>query len=190
MTTYPKSVTLSDGTHIEIRMMTADDRDAVLEFARSLPEEDLLFLRVDLTDPDVVGEWIVNLENGDSSSLVAYDGSSLAGYATVHRTRARWTRRIGELRINVAPAYRNRGLGRLLTSEIFDVARSMSLRKLMANMIIDQRAAQAAFRRLGFTAEALLADFVDDREGHTRDLMVMTYDIEGHSDQAGDRVRI
>ncbi len=190
MTTYPKSLNLPDGTTVEIRSMTAGDRDAVLAFARRLPEEDLLFLRVDLTDPEVVDEWIANIEKGDSSSLVAYDDGGLIGYATVHRTKARWTRRIGEIRINVAPEYRNRGLGKILTSEIFDLARGMSLRKLMANMVIDQRAAQAAFRRLGFTAEALLADFVDDREGNTRDLIVMSYDIEGHTDQVGDRVRI
>lgn len=190
MTSYPKSIKLSDGTSVDIRPMTADDRDAALAFARGLPEEDLLFLRVDLTDPDVVDDWIANLENGHSSSLVVYDESGLVGYATVHRTSARWTRRIGEIRINVAPAYRNRGLGKLITSEIFDVARGMGLRKLMANTIVDQRAAQAVLQRLGFTTEALLADFVDDQQGNTRDLIVMTHDVDGHSDQVGDRVQI
>ena len=171
-------------------MMTGDDRDAVLNFARNLPEEDLLFLRVDLTEPAVVDDWIANLESGDSTSLVAYDDAGLIGYATVHRTKARWTRRVGEIRVNVAPKYRNRGLGKILTSEIFDVARSMELRKLMANMTVDQRGAQAAFRRLGFIAEALLTDFVEDLNGTPRDLIVMSYDIDGHSDHVGDRVQI
>ncbi|HEY5646225.1 MAG TPA: GNAT family N-acetyltransferase, partial [Pseudomonadales bacterium] len=160
---FPRPVTLPDGGRVELRLMSRADRDAVLAFARSLPEEDLLFLRVDLTEPAVIDDWIRNLESGDSTSLVAYDDNGLVGYATVHRNRARWTRRVGEIRVNVSPAYRARGLGRRLTAQIFDLARALGLKKLIANMTVDQPGAQAAFRRLGFVPEALLADYVEDR---------------------------
>lgn len=186
----PKQVTLTDGATLELRGMTAADREAVLSFARRLPEEDLLFMRVDLTDPDVVDEWIRNLATGHSMSVLAWDGNSVAGYATVHRNPARWTRRVGEIRVNVGPEYRSRGLGRIMAGEVFDIARTLGLRKLMANMTVDQRGAQGAFRRLGFVAEALLTDYVEDREGTTRDLVIMSYDVEGHSEQVDDRVRI
>ena len=112
------------------------------------------------------------------------------GYATVHRTKARWTRRVGEIRVNVAADYRARGLGRVLTSEIFDLARELDLKKLMANMTTDQRGAQAAFRRLGFVTEALLADFVEDAKGTSRDLIIMSYDIDGHTEQVDAPVKI
>jgi L-amino acid N-acyltransferase YncA len=187
---YPKSMTLPDGESIEIRIMAAADRDAVLKFARGLPEEDLLFLRVDLTEPDVIDEWVSNLQSGDSTSLVAYDDSGLVGYATVHRTPARWTRRVGEIRVNVSPAYRAKGLGRSLTARIFDLARALGLKKLMANMTVDQPGAQAAFRRLGFVPEALLADYVEDRNGVSRDLVIMSFDIDGHSDHADEPLRV
>ncbi|NIP16000.1 MAG: GNAT family N-acetyltransferase [Pseudomonadales bacterium] len=187
---YPKQVRLPDGEEIEIRLMTGEDQDAVLEFARSLPEEDLMFLRVDLTEPAVIDQWIRNLETGHSTSIVAYDGAGLVGYATVHRDPARWTRRVGEIRVNVSPAYRAKGLGRTLTSQIFDLARSVGLKKLMANMTVDQSGAQAAFRRLGFVPEALLADYVEDRRGTPRDLVIMSYDIEGHTDQVAEPLRV
>jgi L-amino acid N-acyltransferase YncA len=187
---YPRDTSLPDGTSVDVRIMSATDRDAVLEFARNLPEDDLLFLRVDLTEPDVIDEWVRNLESGDSMSLVAYHGGDLVGYATVHRTPARWTRRVGEIRVNVSPEFRARGLGRSLTAQIFDLARSLGLKKLMANMTTDQGGAQAAFRRLGFVPEALLHDYVEDRSGVSRDLVIMSYDIDGHSDQAGDAVRV
>lgn len=187
---YPRQVSLPDGGQVEIRLMSRADRDAVLAFAKSLPEEDLLFLRVDLTEPPVIDEWVKNLESGDSTSLVAYDENGLVGYATVHRNRARWTRRVGEIRVNVSPAYRARGLGRRLTAQIFDLARASGLKKLMANMTTDQPGAQAAFRRLGFVPEALLADYVEDRNGVARDLVIMSYDIDGHSDQVAEPLRI
>lgn len=187
---YPKQLTLPGGGSVEIRVMTGDDRDAVLAFARDLPEEDLLFLRVDLTEPAVIDEWVRNLDSGQSASLVAYDDDGLVGYATVHRNPARWTRRVGEIRVNVSPAYRARGLGRSLTTQIFDLSRRLGLKKLMANMTADQPGARAAFRRLGFVPEALLADYVEDRNGVSRDLVIMSYDIDGHSDRADETLSI
>jgi RimJ/RimL family protein N-acetyltransferase len=183
---YPKTVSLPDGAQIELRRMTALDRDAVLGFARGLPQEDLLFLRVDLTEPGVVDDWVRNVEAGYSTTLVAYDADGLIGYATVHRNPAPWTRRVGEIRVNVSPGYRGKGLGRVLAAQIFDVARGLGLAKLVANMTADQHGAQAAFRRLGFVPEAVLADYVEDRDGRLRDLVMMTYDIEGHSDRVAE----
>jgi L-amino acid N-acyltransferase YncA len=187
---YPRTIKLADGAEVEIRLMTAADRDAILSFARNLPKEDLLFLRVDLTEDSVVDDWIDNLATGHSTSLVAYDADGLIGYATVHQNPAPWTRRVGEIRVNVSQAYRARGLGKNMTAYIFDIARGLGLKKLMANMISDQHGAKAAFRRLGFVPEALLADHVEDRNGTPRDLVFMSYDIDGHSDVVADPVRI
>jgi len=187
---YPKTVTLPDGAAVELRLMTPQDRDAILSFARALPVEDLLFLRVDLTEPAVVDEWMRAVATGHSVSLVASDPTGLIGYATVHRNPAPWTRRVGEIRVNVSRGYRARGLGRHLTGEIFDVARHLGLKKMQANMTADQHGAQAAFRRLGFVPEALLADFVEDRNGRPRDLVIMCYDIEGHTDQIAEPVKL
>ena len=187
---YPKKKTLPDDTEIEIRLMSAEDRDAILTFAQSLHADDLMFLRIDISQPEVVDQWIVHLDKGASVSLVAYDDNGLIGYATVHRTEARWTRNIGELRVNVSEDYRGKGLGRHLTSEIFAVANGLGLRKLTASMISDQKGAQAAFRRLGFVTEAMLADYVDDMNGAPRDLIIMTHDIGGHSDTIGGTLQL
>ena len=187
---YPQTVTLKAGSKVEIRLMNAEDRDAVLSFARSLPEEDLLFLRVDLTDEAVVDDWVKSLATGHSTSLVAYDGGRLVGYATVHRTPAPWTRRVGEIRVNVGPSHRGEGLGRNLTGQIFDVARELGLKKLMATMTTDQHGAQAAFRRLGFVPEALLADYAEDRNGMSHDLVIMSYDVDGLTDRLDEPVRV
>ncbi|MDG1205349.1 MAG: GNAT family N-acetyltransferase [Pseudomonadales bacterium] len=187
---YPKTVTLPDGAIVEIRLMNATDRDAMLAFAQALPQEDLLFLRLDLTEPSVIDDWVHNIETGHSTSIVAYDNTGVIGYATVHRNPTPWTRRMGELRVNVSQNYRARGLGKNLTSEIFDIARGIGVKKLMANMTADQHGAQAAFRRLGFVPEAMLADYVEDRNGVSRDLVIMSYDMEGHLDQVADIVKI
>ena len=186
----PRELKLPDGDEVSINLFTQDDKDAVLAFARSLPEEDLLFLRVDLTQEDVVDDWIANVESNNSTTIVAYSGDNLVGYATVHRNPARWTRRVGEIRVNVAASHRGKGLGRNLTAQIFDISRGLELRKLMANMTTDQHSAQAAFRRLGFVPEALLADYVEDRNGVSRDLVIMSYDVDGLTGQMDEPLSV
>jgi L-amino acid N-acyltransferase YncA len=188
---YPKAIELPDGTAVEIRLMTPAHKKAILAFSRALDQEDLLFLRVDLTQPEVVDDWMDNISAGLSTSLAVLDeNEQLIGYATVHRNPAPWTRRVGEIRVNVSGEYRARGLGRSLTAEVFDLAQSLGLKKLIANMTADQLGAQAAFRRLGFVPEALLGDYVEDRNGTSRDMVIMSYDIDGHSDRIATPVRV
>ena len=57
-------------------------------------------------------------------------------------------------------------------------------------MTPDQRGAQAAFQRLGFVAEALLTDFVEDRNGGLHDLVMMTFDVDGLTDHADHSLKL
>jgi hypothetical protein len=52
------------------------------------------------------------------------------------------------------------------------------LKKLVAQMTTDQRAAIAVFEELGFRAEALLARHVVDRSGTTHDLVLLSHDVD------------
>ena len=180
---YPKEVTLRDGREVSVRLMDASDKKGILKFAGALPEDDLLFLRTDITDPAMVDAWIGNVEQELSTTLIAEAGKQMAAYASLHREGARWTRNVGEIRINVAPGYRRSGLGRVLAEEIFWVARKSGVRKITAQMTPDQPSARATFERLGFQVEALLSDWVEDRRGRPHDLLVMTYDLQGFTDQ-------
>jgi L-amino acid N-acyltransferase YncA len=180
---YPRSVRLNDGSEVTLRLMTKADRDAVLRFARSLPADDLLFLRTDITDPDVVDEWVSNLDKRTITVLAeGQKGEGIVGYGSLHYNEANWTRHIGEIRIQAAATMRGKGLGRALAAAVFEIARSLGLQKITARMTPDQQGARATFEKLGFQMEALLQDFVIDRAGHTRDMLVMAYDITGLTD--------
>ncbi|MFI5352473.1 MAG: GNAT family N-acetyltransferase [Candidatus Binatales bacterium] len=179
---YPKDLALANGKHASVRFMSRADADLVLQFARGLPPDDLLFLRTDITDPAIVEEWTRHIEKGSTITLLAEVDGNLAGYASVHLSDTRWTRRVGEIRIQVGAASRRTGLGRRLAREIFDLARAHGLRKITAQMTPDQAGARAVFEKLGFQVEALLGDWVEDRQGHPRDLLVMTHDVAGFSD--------
>lgn len=187
---YPREVTLDNGETVTLQAAAPEAADAIVAFAGELDEQDLLFLRVDITQPSVVAHWLNNVALGDAVSLLAWQDDRVVGYCTVDRNSARWTRRVGEIRVNVAPLMRGQGLGRHLTGQIFDIARRIGLKKLMANMTPDQVGAERAFARLGFRAEALLADYVEDRAGNTHDLTIMSYDIDGLSNQTDSPLQV
>jgi L-amino acid N-acyltransferase YncA len=180
---YARELQLSDGSRVSLKLMEAADKQRVLSFAQSLPPDDLLFLRTDITEPAVVDEWIGNLEKGATVTVLAEAGGTIAGYASLHLDQARWTRRVGEIRVLVGVPYRGAGLGRQLTAQIFKLGQARGLKKMAAMMTPDQLGARAAFEKIGFNVEALLQDWVVDRNGQPRDLLIMSHDLEGLSDQ-------
>jgi len=181
-TGYARELKLSDGRRVSLRLMEAADKERVLSFAQSLPPDDLLFLRTDITEPALVDEWIGNLEKGATVTVLAEVDGKLAGYASLHLEQALWTRRVGEIRVQVGVPYRGAGLGRQLAAQIFRLGQARGLKKMAAMMTPDQAGARAAFEKIGFSVEALLQDWVVDRKGRPRDLLIMSHDLEGLSD--------
>src|SRR5712692_8230493 len=147
--TFPRDVRMDNGKTLELRLMGRGDRDEIVRFARALPKQDLLFLRMDITDPRNVDAWIDNVEGDRSVTILAYDGGRLAGYATLHHNEVLWTRHVGEIRTNVGADFRGIRLGARLVEEMFAIAKEIGLKKITANMTSDQKAARATFERLG-----------------------------------------
>lgn len=186
--TYPWQTTIN-GLEINFRLMEAADRDAVLEFARSLPDHDLLYLRIDITQAEVVDGWVENLEKGRTITVLAEAEGKIIGYASLHRDEVSWKRHVGEIRVMLNPELRGAGLGKTMANEVFAIAKDLGLQKVMVQMTTDQRGARGMVESLGFRPEALLADFVIARDGRTHDLLIMSYDVTGFSDTAETRPR-
>ncbi|HMV51291.1 MAG TPA: GNAT family protein [Blastocatellia bacterium] len=175
---YPWTTTLKD-RQVTLRRMQTSDRDAVLRFAQALPADDLLFLPLDITHPKVVDGWMRSLESGRTLTVVAESAGRLIGMGTLVRSETMWARHLGNIRLLVSLDARGIGLGHVLADEIFALAKDSGLQKVVAQMAAEERGAIAVFERLGFKAEALLADYVMDRDGRTHDLIVMSHDVTG-----------
>ena len=178
---YPWTTKLKD-KQVTLRLMEAKDREAILAFAKSLPTDDLLFLSVDITEKEAVRVWTEDIENGRIITVLAETDGRIIGHGTIIQNALTWTRHIGEIQLLLSPESRGMGLGNLLASEVFRLAKERGVQKIVARMASEQRGAKAVFERLGFNAEALLADFVIDRQGRTHDLIVMTYDVTGFTE--------
>ena len=165
------------GRDVTLRYMVEGDKQAMLNFARALPEHDLLFLRRDITQPAAVDSWIRDINSGLISTVLATVDSDVVGYGTIHRNDLRWSSHVAELRVMVAEEMRGKGLGQVLTQEAFAIALASGIEKIVAQMTLDQKGAIATFEGIGFRPEALLRDQVKDRDGNKHDLLVLTHEV-------------
>ena len=175
---YPWKTSIDVKT-VVLRLMTADDKQAVLNFARSLPEDDLLFLSFDITDEDFVNVWAKRVESGKWHTILVEIDGRLVGHGSLMRTDQVWSRHLGEFILLMSPETRGKGLGNILAGEIFAKAGELKLQKVVARMASEQKGAIQVFEKLGFNAEALLTDYVIDRFDRTHDLIAMSYDVNG-----------
>lgn len=173
---YPRELALKDGP-ITLRHLTTRDREAALAFARALPPHDLLFLRRDITRPEVIDVWLEGIARGRITSVLAERSGAVQGYATVDRGELSWSPHVAELRVLVAATMRGNGLGHMLTQEAFALALGMGIEKIIAQMTLDQKGARAVFEGMGFRPEALLRDHVRDRDGRKHDLLILSHDV-------------
>lgn len=175
MEEYPKTVTLKDKSKVTLRLMTAEDQERLLDFFRGLAEEDRLFLKEDVTNPEIIRRWIRRLDYDRVLPVLAEAEGRIVGNATLHRKRG-WSSHVGEIRCVVASEYQGRGLGTILAHELFHEAMVRGMEKIVARMMDSQIGAQKAFEKLGFQKEATLKGHVTDRKGSRHDLLILSND--------------
>ncbi len=174
---YPKTVILKNGSSIILRPMVKKDEKALLDFFASLSKADRLYLRDDVTNPDVIKGWANAIDYNRVLPILAFSGDRIVGDATLHQNPFSWMRHVGQIRMVIASDHRERGLARTMAAEVFQNALSAKLEKLVAEMLTDQDGARKVFSRLGFREEAILKDHVLDAQNVKHDLLIMTNDV-------------
>jgi RimJ/RimL family protein N-acetyltransferase len=179
----PRTVKLKDGAEVTLRAMQRADKEPFARFTSGLDDHDLLFLRTDITQPDVLDAWLDNIDAGRTVTVLADRGGQIVGYGSLHMANATWSQHVGEIRVLAASNMRGLGLGQLLTEAVFAQALDRGIEKIVAQFTIDQKGAIATFEELGFKAEALLRDHVKDRTGQKHDLLVFSHDVANFASQ-------
>ena len=166
-----------DGRDVEIQLMSWADSDAVLGFSRLLGDEDRLLLRMDLSERGSVAGWFESIDAGQRATLLAKREGALLGYSSLSLRGLNWFRHLADFRVVIEPRQRGCGIGRLLGSQMIEIAKRTDLHRLVAQVPRSQDRAREFFRQLGFQPQVLLPDWVMDASGETRDLALMTLDL-------------
>ena len=93
-------------------------------------------------------------------------------------------RHIGKVRVAVDPSFREKRLGTWMLLDLVNVAMAIGLKTVVMRLVQERDASvMSAVRKLDFTEEAVLEDYVLDRGGNPCNLVIMTKCLPTEWDQ-------
>jgi L-amino acid N-acyltransferase YncA len=172
---YPKEIILKDGTGVTLRPLRDGDQEALFGLFQSLSEEDLWFLNQDVSDRHLMDEWVRGLDPNRVVSIVAALEGGIVGNAVLMMKTYGARGHIGKVRITVAPSYRDKRLGTWMLLDLVNLAMALGLRLLTMRLVQGRDASViSGVAKLGFVEQAVLREYVLDKEGNPHDLVVMS----------------
>jgi RimJ/RimL family protein N-acetyltransferase len=166
---YRQLVTLHDGARVLLRPLTFDDRQALIDLFTPISMEDRRYMRHDVTDPDVVGRWVDELDYDKVLPIIALIGDRIVGNASLHFS-AGPARHRAEVRIFLAKEIRRRGVGSRMLQALIDLAKRRNIYLIEAQILNDQTSVIKAFQNLGFQLKCVLDDYFILPDGELRDI--------------------
>lgn len=180
LTDYPKARVTGDGISILLRPVEKTDEEGLRRMFAGIPEEERWFLRENLTDPDKLHQWLETLDFRRTLPMVAVreDTGEIIANLRLYRSYSACTDHVAHVRIMVLPAYRAQKVGSWMILDAAKLATDMGIEKLFAEFVagIEDIAVKAA-ERLDFRQEAVLKDYMLDRHGNYRDLIIMVKNL-------------
>lgn len=175
---YPKEKVLKNGSVLNLRPMVREDEEGLMEFFAGIPEEERIYLRNDVINPEVIQHWVQNIDYDRVLPILAItEKGHIVGNATLHCDGYSWNNHVGNIRLTVLPEYRRLGLARILVGEIYANALTTNLEKIVAEIAFLQEDVRLAFNQLGFRTEAVLKDHHLDPRGNKHDVIIISNDI-------------
>ena len=178
---YSKNVLLRDGMTVTVRPLEAEDDVELLRFFERVPGEERHYLKENVTSLKLISQWTRNIDFNRVIPIVALNDGEIVADATLHRTRIKARRHVGELRIVVEPGFREAGLGGRLMRELLDIGTDIGLKAVTIVLVADwEEPAIAGAESVGFNRIARLTDRVSGLWGNFQDLIVLDMQLNEH----------
>lgn len=155
----PKKVVLRDGTEVTLRPEIDSDLEPTWEMFSSLSDESLVYLPLGFTRERVEG-WFKEIDFSKAIPILGFVktpvGERMIASASLMFSKEDIYKHKGSFGITVHDDYQNKGLGKILTQYILDIAKERGLRKVTLGVVIHNERAIHLYEKLGFVKEALL----------------------------------
>ena len=166
----------ADGSQVIIRRLREEDLDGLLAFGAALPQDDWLYLDIDLQTHATIIRLINAVEARNWRQLVAvgrHPDRRLRERASTPRLEAaRRRHRLGSPGRLPPPRCRLGAGGRVARCRRGDV-----LDKLIVEVVEEQAAGQLIFKRIGFSTEGRLVNHAVDYLDNPRNLVLLSYHL-------------
>ena len=169
---------LKDGTTVFLREVTAGDHDRSLRFFKSLPTDDRRYLRVDVTQSEVVSRRIRQGVSGEVYRLMALVEDEIVGDGALEYSQDHWRGHLGEIRVIVSHDFRGKGLAKIFIRELFKVAENREIEKVVVKILAPQTSVRLICEKLGFRVEAEVPEYAKDLDGNLQSLVIMSCTLD------------
>lgn len=173
---YAKTIVTGDGLSVLLRPLVRDDARGLNSFFALVSPKEEWFLRNNLTDPALLGQWLENLDYGPDLPIVAEkkDNGEIIGIRILSFTPDGFRRPLVHVIIAVNPAYRFLNLRTWLIQDCIEVAVNCGTERLVVDCLGDLEGGLAkVLRELDFREVQPFKRYVGDSRGKYRDLLVM-----------------
>ncbi len=172
---FPKEIDLRGGLKATVRPMVATDEKALAEFFRRIPINERHLFKDDVTDGKVIEKWCRKIEYDRILPLLVICKDRIIADATLHRSGARAQSHVATIRISVDPEFRGLGLAKILIGELCDMAPSLGVAYVNAEVFPEQERAQKLFEDLDFVTVATLPQHSRDLSNKYHDIILMSH---------------
>ena len=182
---FPLPVKLRDGTECVVRPLGRRDAARLHKFFLAVPEEERLFIKQPVSDRALFQEWCRDADFERNLPLLMLHEEKIIGEATLHQRLGGWKRHIGLVTVLTHLQYRGRDVAKILVTELVEVARSLGLRRLEAELNGERKVAIRALEQLGFSQLMRLPQHVLDMKTVPHDYVFMGADLHLNEEYAG-----
>ncbi len=179
---FRQVVTLKDGARVLLRPITPEDKQALLDLFLPVPMDERRYMRHNINDPNVVGQWAENPDYDRVFPLVAVVGDRVVGDATLQFGQGPYRHR-AETRIFLAKDFRRRGLGGKMIQALIEIAKRRSIYLLEVQSIRDLVYDIKAFQKAGFETKCVFEDYFILPDGELRDVVHLTLRLRTTEDE-------
>jgi L-amino acid N-acyltransferase YncA len=179
---YQKFCTPFNGRRVMLHLLTNQNQgDDLIKMFMEAPPEDTLFLKQHIKDPNLIKNWLKQINYRQVIPLLALDMDDKRIIAEAHIDRGQGGfKHVGEIQqIYVSRPFQNCGLGSLLIDHLIELAQEENLHWLKAEVVTEHKIAIKAFLNKGFKIKATLEDFFLSKNGLTYDVALMTRPVPG-----------
>lgn len=179
---FRQLLTLSDGGRVLLRPLTAEDKGQLIELFQQVSPEDLRYMRHNVTDKELISNWVDNLDYDQVLPIVAVINERLVGSATLHFFEGP-SRHRAEVRIYLAKEVRRRGVGSRMIQALVDIAKRRNIYMIEARIINEQATVIRAFQNLGFVRKCILDNYFILPDGELRDVAHLILRLRDSSEE-------
>ena len=171
----PRTIALRDGRNVTIRSLEEHDREALLAFGRSLPQDDWSYRTISKTRRPSRNSPVRTPQRIGGKlwpSLTAWWSATAMSAACPARSD-----HVGDIHLSVSVGWRRSGVGTALARAIIDAAQDLGVAKVIVEVMEEQGAGRAIFERLGFAVEGVLRRHMRAHDGQPHTLLILAYHL-------------